>query len=363
MMPTPEKPSLDQQPAPCIRVPRSKGEQFKRSLDAVSLRDLSLKIRPDNDSIVIPLNPEANLQTIRNALKEPQLRIIKRNFENYSREKQMSLTKLLKDLGYPKAELVPRAYDIIGDIAIIELPRELAQDSNRIGEALLTLHKRLKSVYARSGPVTGEYRLRKLKLIAGEPKTKTTHRENGCLFKVNVATTFFNPRLGGERRRVASQISKNERVLDMFAGVGPFSILITKLVGAEVYAIDINPEAVNCLRENIQLNNVEDRVEVLESDAARLPPRLKGKMSRVIMNLPEKSLEFVESACRALKDEGGILHFYSFQSEPKPVVKAEAQLTEAVDNSGRVVKEIMFARSIREIAARTYQVVIDARIR
>lgn len=362
-MSTPKKRSPERRLAPCIHVPRSKGEQLKRTLDALSVRDPSLKIRLDEDGILIPLKSEADLKTIRNALRDPRLKIIERDFEIYSREKQKNLTKLLEDLGDLKVELLPRAYDIIGDIAIIELPRALAQDFGRIGEALLTLHKRLKSVYAKSGPVTGEFRLRELKLIAGEPKTETIHRENGCLFKVNLVTTFFNPRLGGERSRVANQISKDERVLDMFAGVGSFSILIAKLSKAKVCAFDINPEAVKCLRENIQLNNVEKRVEVFEADANRLPPKLNGKMNRVIMNLPEKSSEFVGSACRALKERGGIVHFYSFQSEPNPVVKAERLLTRRVEDSEHEVREIMFARSIREIAARTYQIVIDARIR
>lgn len=361
-MPAVKELSPDQRLAPSIRVPRNKGEQFKRRLDALGLRDLSLKIRSDENHLLLPVKHEAELHVLRKAIGKPRLRIEENQFETYSRKDNKNLSSLLEDSGFTKTELLPKSYDIIGSIAIIELPRQLAEDSHHVGEALLTLHKRLKSVYAKTGPVTGEYRLRELSLIAGEPKTETIHRENGCLFKVNVATTFFNPRLGGERRRVANQIAENENVLDLFAGVGPFSILIAKLTKARIYAVDINPDAIKCLRENIQLNNVESLVEVVEADAARLPPKFNGKMDRVLMNLPEKSAEFVKPACLALRAQGGILHFYSFQSEPKPVTKAKILLAERVKDSARGVREIMFAKSIREIAARTYQVVIDARI-
>ncbi len=321
-----------------------------------------MKIRLSDKNLLIPLKPEADLRIIRDQLKIPKSTITESTFNVYSSRDPKSLTALLADLGSSKIKQVPRAYDIVGDIAIIELPPELEEDSHQIGAALLTLHNRLKSVYTKTGPVSGEYRLRRLRLIAGEEKSETIHRENGCLLKVNIAGTFFNPRLGGERRRVAKQVSQKERVLDMFAGVGPFSILIAKLAQAKVYAVDLNPEAVKCLQENVQLNNVEDRVKIFESDAARLPSKLNGKIDRVIMNLPEKSSDFLDAACRVLKPQGGVIHFYSFQHEPEVVVKAEKLLCSSVERYGRAVVKIQLARSLREIAPRTYQVVIDARI-
>ncbi len=357
-----KKPQPHQRQVRCVSIPKSKGEHLKRRLDTLGMRDLSLKIRLSGKNLLIPLKPEADLRIIRDQLKIPQLTIIERKFNVYSSKPQKNLTALLADLSSSKIKQVPRAYDIVGDVAIIELSPELEEDSHQIGAAILALHKRLKSVYTKTGPVTGEYRLRELKLIAGEAKAETIHRENGCLFKVNIAGTFFNPRLGGERGRIAKQVSRKERVLDMFAGVGPFSILIAKLAQARVYAVDLNPEAVKCLRENVQLNHVEDKVEIFEGDAARLPSKLNGKIDRVIMNLPEKSWDFLDVACRVLRPQGGVIHFYSFQHEPEVVVKAEKLLCLNVERYGRTVVKIQLARSLREIAPRTYQVVIDARI-
>ena len=358
-MMTQKKPQLQTR---CVSIPKSRGEYVRRRLDAIGVRDRSLKIRLSGKNVLIPLNPEADLRAIRKTFKVERLTITSSKFYSSTPKYPKNLTDLLTDLDQSKIELLPRAYDVVGDIAIIELPPELEDDSLKIGEALLALHKRLKSVYTKMGPVTGEYRVRELRLVAGEEKAETIHRENGCLFKVNLAVTFFNPRLGGERRRVANQVSQNEVVLDMFAGVGPFSVLIAKRAGAKVYAVDLNPEAVKCLRENVELNRVEDRVEILEGDVARLPTRLNGKIDRVIMNLPEKSSDYLDVACRSLRLRGGVIHFYSFQREPEFLEKAEKLLRSRLGSYHRSVEKIEFARSLREIAPRTYQVVIDARI-
>ena len=359
---TPKEPRPQRRQARSISVPKSTGEQVKRRLDALGIRDLSLKIRLSGKNLLIPLKPGTDLMIVRKTLKNSHLDITESRFNVYSSKPLTKLKNLLTNLSSSKIKQIPRAFDIVGGIAIIELPPELEEDSQQIGEALLTLHQRLKSVYTKTGPVVGDFRLRELRLIAGEDKAETIHRENGCLFKVNLAETFFNPRLGGERKRVANQVLSKERVLDMFAGVGPFSVLIAKLTHAKVYAVDLNPEAVKYLRENVQLNHVEDRVEIIEGDAAKLPSKLNGKIDRVIMNLPERSADFLDVACRALRPRGGIIHFYSFQHEPEEVKKAETLLLSNVERYGRTVAKIQLARSLREIAPRTYQVVIDARI-
>lgn len=81
------------------------------------------------------------------------------------------------------------------------------------------------------------------------------------------------------------------------------------------------------------------------------------------MNLPERSANFVDAACKALRPKGGTLHFYSFQEEPETEERAEKLLISRVENAGRGVTDIRFRRAIREIAARTYQVVVDAEVR
>ena len=120
------------------------------------------------------------------------------------------------------------SYDIVGDIAIIRLTEESRKYSNKIGTAIMTANKHVRTVLAQTSAVSGEFRLRKLRHIAGEKRTQTTHKESKCLFNVDVAKCYFSPRLSHERKRIADQVAEGETVVNMFAGVGCFSILIAK---------------------------------------------------------------------------------------------------------------------------------------
>ncbi len=351
----------DRRRAHCLVVPKSKGEQFRLKLDKLAMRDLSLKIRAHSNRLLIPLKPDVKESLLARKLKY-RFTFGEGEFEVLRSRGDRSLETLLEGLSFTKSGSAPRAYDIIGDIALIEVPPDLKEDASTIGQALLALHKRLRAVYAKAGAVTGDYRLRQFRYIAGEQRTDTIHRENDCQFKVNIATTFFNPRLAGERLRVARQVSQSEMVLDMFAGVGPYSILIARLAGANVYAIDSNPEAVRYLRENVRLNHVEARVEVVEGDAAHPPEKLYGRVNRVIMNLPERAGDYLAAACKTLKPTGGTLHFYTFQEGEGAVEKAERLLSSKVEQAGSSVRRILLSKAQREIGARAYQVVVDAKI-
>src|SRR3989337_4513003 len=126
-----------------------------------------------------------------------------------------------------KASL-PKALDIVGDIAIVEVPPELETQKNLIGKAILEAHRNVRTVLAKAGAVSGDYRLRDFEVIAGEHNTSTIHKEFGCSYQVDVAKAYFSPRLSHEHERVASLVQNGETVADLFAGVGPFSVLIGK---------------------------------------------------------------------------------------------------------------------------------------
>ena len=80
----------------------------------------------------------------------------------------------------------------------------------------------------------------------------TIHREYGCRYKVDLAKAYFTPRLSTERSRILSWIKEGDTIIDMFAGVGPYSILLAKSKKpSNVIAIDKNPDAVYYLKENI----------------------------------------------------------------------------------------------------------------
>ena len=259
---------------------------------------------------------------------------------------------------------VPRAIDFIGDIAIVEIPSELAGYRKVIGEALLEAHKQTSTVLAKSGAVEGIYRIRNFEVIAGPDKTATVHREYGCVYHVDVTKAYFSPRLSTEHNRVALQVKTEETVVDLFAGVGPFTIPIAKnQKDVRVYAVDLNPDAVVLLKRNIAVNRAEKQVIPILGDARQVvKEHLFGMADRVIMNLPETAYDFVDVACEALKGEGGIIHYYEFMKVSDPLEAAKVRLTEAVNQCNRKVTKIMLAKPVREVAPYNWQVVVDAKI-
>jgi len=211
--------------------------------------------------------------------------------------------------GVPDSGRISSGVDVVGDIAIVRLTDFGAKEKLKVARALLDQLKNVKVVMEQEGGIGGEFRLRKLRHLAGERRTLTVHRENGCAFKVDVARCYFSPRLSTERLRIAEQVRKEERVLNMFAGVGPYSIPISKLAGAEVTSCELNGLAAKLHLENNRENKVERLVKVLHADAAELPGLVKGRFDRVIMPLPSEADRFLQTALELAK-RGGLIHYY-----------------------------------------------------
>lgn len=260
---------------------------------------------------------------------------------------------------------LPHAVDFVGDIAVVEIPAELESHKPAIGAAILKTHKRVRTVLSKSSPVNGVYRLRAFEAIGGESRTKTMHKEHGCVYHVDLAKAYFSSRLSYEHLRVASLVKENETVVDMFAGIGPFAILTAKKhADVRVYAVDMNPDAYELLRKNLLANRVMGKVTPIVGDIRQVvKERLAGVADRVIMNLPEKAIEYVDVACKALKPEGGIIHYYQFVDTPEPLDTAKNQFAEALKQTNRQLIKVAEARIVRGIAPFKYQVVVDAEIK
>ena len=258
------------------------------------------------------------------------------------------------------------SYDIVGDIAIIRLTSASKKNAKRIADAVMSVHGSVKTVLAQTGAVGGDFRLRNLTYIAGENRTITVHKESGCLFSVDVNACYFSPRLSHERSRIASLVQPNETVVNMFAGVGCFSIIIAKRVGsARVFSIDVNPAAVNFMRENLRLNRVYGRVLSLLGDAKAIVEReLQGRADRVLMPLPEKALFYLPSAVSALNPSGGWIHIYTFEHVTKTENHAEKmkqKVKEALDGLS-VDFEVPVVRVVRSTGPNWFQLVADVHL-
>lgn len=267
-----------------------------------------------------------------------------------------------------------KSFDLIGEIAVLKSPlspEELSEkiDSLRkLAELLLRELPYVKTVLLAVTPVEGEYRLRKLMFLAGEEKTKTIYREHGCSFLVDVARAYISPRLSFEHARVANLVRPNEIVVNMFAGVGTFSIVIAKHSRAKVvYSIDKNPEAFKLMSYNIKLNKVEDRVVALLGDCREvIRNRLTAIADRVLMPLPSYSKSFYEHAILSLRKEG-VVHSYEFVKIDRGKSKKEAPKL-AFKTVSEILSEIGVefrlegARVVRSVGPREYQVALDIRV-
>ena len=199
------------------------------------------------------------------------------------------------------------SYEVIGDIAVIN---DLAGIEKEEAVEGILQHQKVKTILLKDEGLSGEFRLGDYEKLYGE-KTETIHKEFGYRFKVDPTEVYFSERFGTERNRVADQVKEGERVLVMFAGVGPFAMLCSEKA-EEVIAVEKNPAGAEYLKENIELNNA-DNVKGLEGDVSDVVPGLGG-LDRIIMPLPESADEFLGLAVDHIRDNG-VIHYYRFLDE------------------------------------------------
>lgn len=262
---------------------------------------------------------------------------------------------------------ISNSYDIIGDIAILRLNKTSEQYVQVIADSIVSLYNNVKTVLAQKTPVQGDYRLRALEYVAGLNKTITVHKEFGCLFWVDVENCYFSPRLSFERARIIKHVENGEVIVNMFAGVGCFSIVIAKHSNvSQVFSIDLNPVAIKFMEKNIRLNRVYGTVVPIKGDAKKIiMKQLNNVADRVLMPLPEKAFKYLTWALLALKRSGGWIHYYDFAHARKKEfllekvkLKVEEKLKEL-----KVNFDIPSSRIVRKIGPNWYQIVLDIAVK
>jgi tRNA (guanine37-N1)-methyltransferase len=257
--------------------------------------------------------------------------------------------------------LLSSSFDVLGTIAILKVPEELKDKENLIGSEILSRVKNLRTVLNQVSDVGGEFRTRELKVIAGVANFETIYKESGCAFKVNVRDVYFSPRLSTERERIAGLVSEGERVLNMFAGIGTFSIIMAKRVACVVDSVDKNPAAIELAVKSLRMNKLRGLVKPILSDAADYALEHEASFDRVLMPLPERADEFLRFAIRACKD-GGIVHFYLHVPQEK---FAE---TDWLENHLRNITpehsqlKVIKWKRVREVGPRYIQAVADLEV-
>ena len=275
-----------------LKVPESEAQEAKVFLeDCKALNDGFLPIKKDG-FVLWPLNFEVEGEIIVcTGLQSKRV----------SRDYRLKLPSKIR-------KIVPRAFDIFGNIAIVKLSDESFEYSKIIAESLLASNSNVDRVALDLG-VKGEYRIRELEMIAGESDFVSIHKENGFEFELDISKVYFSPRLAMERKRVYDLSMDGEQVLDAFAGASPFSVALASK-GCNITAVDSNPQAELWSNNNFQLNGIPkskytficSRIEDLVSS---LPD-----YDRIIMNNPMNSLSYLESLSHKLKS-GGVIHLYN----------------------------------------------------
>lgn len=292
-----------------IQVEMKQAEKMRKYLSERNLIRKGFKIKKDNKFVYFPVEKITQ--------EEDSYTIIEKEFEKI-KTKPRTYKEIISIPDKLRHEL-PTSYDIIGDIILIRLQGDLLDYKKKIGESLLQTNKNIKTVCL-TKPVKGELRVRDLEVIAGEKSTKTLHKEYGLMFEVDISKTYFSPRLSTERKRIADLVRPGEIIVDMFAGVAPFSIMIAKYANPKIiYAIDKNKDAVDYAQENIKRNNLLDKIEVIHADSRKIHRILnlnEVKINRIIMNLPFSASLFFKYALKIIASPC-IIHYYDILQEGK----------------------------------------------
>lgn len=245
--------------------------------------------------------------------------------------------------------------DIVGDIAIVSIPDEILSEREVIVSAIRKLYPKVK-VIARRGFHSGEYRIRELEVIWGENRLHTIHKENGVLIKVDLSKVFFNPRMKGERYRIAQLVNDGERILVPFAGVIPYPLVIARFKNVEVYAVEINEFAVKLAEENLELNRdrLKGKIKIIHGDVFEVLPNLPN-FDRVVSPTPKG----VDALSLTLSKAEKFLHYYDFVHESE-IERFRERVLEECRRQGKECR--VSVRKVSDYKPHVYKVCADVEI-
>jgi len=290
-----------------VRVPFRDAEAVLAFLRASSLIHQDYSIKKDQTHLIIPVRKRAKVPSGTASLIQASCAP--------RQQKQFINAGMQKLLTPAEYRLLPRAFDAVGDILILELPRELEKKEKRIAAAYLSAFPGIRTVAKKSAVHAGRYRTRRLTILAGRRKKEAICRESGLRLKVHLEKMYFSPRLAAERLRIARQVKGGEDVLVMFSGCAPYCCVIARHSAAKrVTGIELNPDAHRYALENVKLNKLEGRITLHAGDVRTVLPKLKRKFDRIIMPLPKTGEEFLPLALQHIKKDGTI-HYYTFMGE------------------------------------------------
>ena len=219
--------------------------------------------------------------------------------------------KLKNVLSKEKLELIPKGFQRIGDIIVLNLPQSLHNHKKEIARAVLELFPTVRTICNKTGGISGVYRQPQIEYLTGDKNTRVTHTESGCTYYFDITNIMFAKGNLTERTRIPKQVKKGEIILDMFAGIGYFTIPLAKLAEPkQIYAIELNPTSYTFLKENIRLNKLKN-VIAIQGDNRTIVEELKKQHispDRIIMGYLPPPKEFLPAAFSIAKKHT-IIHY------------------------------------------------------
>ncbi len=267
--------------------------------------------------------------------------------------------KLKGELGEKELDILPRSYQIIGKILLLKLKPKLLEYKNLIGSSIIELLPYIKTVCLQSA-ISDKERKPEIEIIAGEKSFLTLHKENGCIFKIDISKSMFSKGNKAEKMRIAKSIKPGETITDMFAGIGYWSIPIARLTKAKkVFAIDINPEAAKFLEENAFLNGISDRIEILNGDCREFADTPEGLADRIVMGYLFETEKYLPAALKMAKN-GCIMHFHR-NVEMEKIEQLKERIKVIAANIGCEIEFIDIVK-VKSYAPKIWHVVMDLKV-
>lgn len=329
----------------CVKVPLRQLNDIRIKLMENGLMNMEYRIKACGDFGYIPINEDINDYEIVDVELEP-MKKVPHNF-----------AELLEDeLTSEEIENLRTSFDTIGDVVILEIPENLQEKKQIIGDAALKFTKR-RSIYMKKSAVKGTTRVRDLEFLSGIDDSVTIHKEHSARLKLDVREVYFSPRLATERKRVMQSVEDGEKILDMFCGIGPFPIVIARNKNVDITAVDINESAIKYLDENIKLNKLKGSIKTYCGDVRQVSNSFNMKFDRIIMNLPGLAYTFLDVAVNLIEDDG-IINYYEFSDSYEQGIK---RLTDAAIAVGKKI-EIINCRKVKSTSPGEWHVAIDGKI-
>ncbi len=335
-----------------IRVEKARAEELRKELAMFHLVDKTVSILDDGDFVEIPVvgEPAGGLLARHGAVNVDMVFPAREFMKD-----PIEIVREQADVPDAMKELLPHKWEQFGDVVVLKLDHALDRYETRVAEAYASV-LRAKAVLRDVGGIGGEYREPVVKLILGSDAV-TTHVENGIRFRFDASKIMFSSGNQEERARMASTRCDGETVIDMFAGIGYFSIPIAvRQRPGKVVACELNPVAHSFLEENIRLNGVSGVVEPVLGDNRELPG--ESVADRIIMGYVRTTHEYLPTAVRLVKD-GGMIHYHETCPNELLDRRPAKHLAEGARGCRVIVES---TRMVKSYAPGVSHVVLDARI-